>query len=265
MRKKQYVGYIAFVIGVILMSIECVRLSSPFFDKELVTSLAVNHTYVGIRSTFILDIFLTIQGYINFCGLCFVVYLLRCSYESEVRLVTKFLRDNIDDVDVCRARLAESFDAFHIFREFSSGWIAMNLIICTVCILLEVHVWITSTVSLAPFQYEHTFVLLIFLLFPIMSIGNVDCDYIWNRLLRSVSRERTTRDEEAWNRLMQFLQEQKAGQRPWQAVLAFILSTIAIFAAIQFRLWTNQQRVINIVIDKNGTIHTLHQLIENIN
>lgn len=35
---------------------------------------------------------------------------------------------------------------------------------------------------------------------------------------------------------MQFLQEQRAGSRPWQAVLAFFLSTIAIFSAIQFRL-----------------------------
>ncbi|XP_031553422.1 uncharacterized protein LOC116290517 [Actinia tenebrosa] len=264
MRKKQYAGYVAFVIGVAFVIIECIRLSCPFFDKELVTNIAVNHTYVGVHSTFILDIFLTIQGYINFCGLCYVVYLLRCSYESEVRLVTKFLRDNIDDVDLCRARLAESFDAFHIFREFSSGWIAMNLIICTICILLDLHVWITTTVPLAPFQYEHTFVLVIFLLFPMMAIGNVDCDYIWNRLLRRVSRERTTKDEESWNRVMQFLQEQKAGQRPWQAVLAFILSTIAIFAAIQFRLWSNHQGIVNIVIQKNGTLFRLGHTLQNI-
>jgi uncharacterized membrane protein YqaE (UPF0057 family) len=261
MRKKQYAGYLAFVFGVALMTIECIRLSSPFFDKNLVSPIAANRTYEGATSTFILDIFLTIQGYINFCGLCYVVYLLRCSYESDVRLVTKFLRNNIDNVDLCRARLAESFDAFHIFREFSSGWIAMNLIICTVCILLELHLWITATNELAPFQYEHTFLLLIFLLGPIISIGNVDCDYIWNRLLRNVSRQRTTQDEESWNKLMQFLQEQKAGKRPWQAVLAFILSAIAIFAAIQFRLWTgNPQRVINIVVNKNGTLLRIYQL-----
>lgn len=260
MKRKKYGGYVAFVIGLALMSVELVRLCSPFFDKSLVTVIATNHTLDGIRTSFPLTIFITVEGYINFVGFCFIIYLLRCSYVSEVGLVTKFLKQNIQDVDLCRARLAESFDAFHIFREFSSGWIALNLILSTVCILLELHVWITTTIPLVPFQYQHAFLLLAFLLGPILSIGNVDCDYIWNRLLRSVSRQRTVDKEESWNKVMQFLNEQKPGQRPWQAVLAFILSTIAIFAAIQFRLWTNQQKVINIMVDKNGTLFTVHQI-----
>lgn len=262
MKRKKYSGYIAFVFGLAMMTVELVRVCAPFFNKNLVTPTAVNHTFTGLHTSFPLTIFIYTEGYINFAGFCYIVYLLRCSYESEVGLVTKFLKQNIDDVDLCRARLAESFDAFHIFREFSSGWIALNLILTTVCILLELHVWITSTTSLVLFQYEHTFLLFAFLMGPILSIGNVDCDYIWNRLLRNVSRQRTVEKEESWNKVMQFLNEQKAGRRPWQAVLAFILSTIAIFAAIQFRLWTNQNKVINIVIDKNGTLLYIHQLKE---
>lgn len=261
MKRKKYGGYLAFLIGLVLMTVELVRLCAPFFNKDLVTAIATNHTLEGLHSSFPLTVFITVEGYINFVGFCFIIYLLRCSYESEVALVTKFLKQNIDNVDLCRARLAESFDAFHIFREFSSGWIALNLILSTVCILLELHFWITSETHLVAFQYQHTFLLLAFLMGPILSIGNVDCDYIWNRLLRNVSRQRTVEKEESWNKLMQFLNEQKAGQRPWQAVLAFILSTIAIFAAIQFRLWTNQNKVITyIVIDKNGTMLNIHQI-----
>ncbi|XP_032223480.2 uncharacterized protein LOC5522307 [Nematostella vectensis] len=259
MKRKMYSGIFIFTISLILLTVECVRLAAPFFDKSLVSDIQVNCTHKANTAIFCFDVFLTIEGYINFGGLVYIVYLLRCSYESEVKLVVKFLRQNIDDVDVCRARLAETFDAFHAFREFSSGFIALYLIVCTVCILLELHVWIVHTEPLAPFQYEHTVLLIFFLLMPIMAIGNVDCDYIWNRLLRKISRERITAEEESWNKVMQFLQEQKPGNRPWQAVLAFVLSTIAIFSAIQFRLWTNNQ-VISVFIKGNDTLELLSQL-----
>lgn len=131
--------------------------------------------------------------------------------------------------------MAEVFDAYHVFREFASGWIAMNLILCTVCLLLELHLWIIHT-RLTFFQYEHTLLLVLLLIVPIVSLGNIDVDYLWNRLVRQVSRQRTIQQEQQWDKLMQFLQEQRAGSRPWQAVLAFFLSTIAIFSAIQFRL-----------------------------
>ena len=186
-------------------------------------------------------------------------YLLRCSYESEIKLVTKFLQENIDNIDLCRARLAEAFDAYHIFREFSSGWIALNLILCTVCLFLELHVWIVKTDPLSFFQYVHSFLLLFFLMLPIISLGNVDVDYLWNRLVRQVSRQRKSEQEDSWDKIMQFLQEQRAGARPWQAVLAFFLSTIAVFSAIQFRLWSNNQKIVNVYTMTNGSLSLMQQ------
>lgn len=152
--------------------------------------------------------------------------------------------------------MAEAFDAYHIFREFASGWIALNLILCTVCLLLELHSWIVKTQPLTLFQYEHSFLLVFFLLLPIISLGNVDVDYLWNRLLRQVSRQRSTQQEQYWDKLMQFLQEQRAGSRPWQSVLAFFLSTIAIFSAIQFRLWSfdNDKSVNVYTVMANGSL-----------
>ena len=255
MKDKQFAGYAFFLGSIAIIASQCIKIAAPFFDPTLVSPMAVNQTVSGLTSLVPLHFFTVIEGYINFGGFCYLVYLLRCSYESEIRLVTKFLRHNIEDTDLCRARLAEAFDAYHIFREFASGWIAMNLILCTVCLLLELHVWIVTNQPLAPFQYEHTFLLVFFLFLPIVSLGNVDVDYLWNRLVRQVSRQRSTQQEQYWDKLMQFLQEQKAGTRPWQAVLAFFLSTIAIFSAIQFRLLTfNQQQPVNLyTILTNGS------------
>lgn len=237
MHGKQFAGYVIFLGTTILIIVNCLKYSAPFFDNDLVGQLSTNLTYIELTTTLPMNYFLAIEGIFNFGGMCYLVYLLRCSYEAEVHLVIKFLRRNIDNLDICRARLVETFDSFHRFREFASGWFAMILLTGTVCILLELHVWIVTPVPLAPFQYERLVQLVVFMITPVMALGNVDIDYIWNRLLRSVSRERTQKDEMAWDKVMQFLNEQRAGNRPWQAVLAFIISTIALFSAIQFRLW----------------------------
>ena len=255
MKEKQFAGYALFLGSVAIICSQCFKIAAAFFDPVLVSPLVRNETQSGLNSLVPLHAFTVIEGYINLGGFCYLVYLLRCSYESENRLVAKFLRHNIEDTDLCRARLAEAFDAHHIFREFASGWIALNLILCTVCLLLELHIWIVKTEPLALFQYEHTVLLIGFLLFPIISLGNVDVDYLWNRLVRQVSRQRTTRQEQYWDKLMQFLQEQKAGSRPWQAVLAFFLSAIAIFSAIQFRLWSfDKEKPIVVYTLTNGSL-----------
>lgn len=87
-------------------------------------------------------LFIIVEGYINFGGFCYLVYFLRCSYELEIRLVIKFLRYNIEDVDLCRFRLVEVFDVYYVFREFVFGWIVMNLILCIVCFFFELYLWI---------------------------------------------------------------------------------------------------------------------------
>lgn len=254
MKEKKFAGYAFFLGSIAIMCTQCVQIVAPYFDPVLVSPMAANETISGLTTIVPLHFFIVIEGFINFGGFCYLVYLLRCSYESEIRLVSKFLRENIEDIDLCRARLAEAFDAYHIFREFASGWIAMNLILCTVCLLLELHIWIVKTEPLAFFQYEHSFLLVFCLVLPILSLGNVDVDYLWNRLVRQVSRQRSLEQEDSWDKLMQFLQEQRAGSRPWQAVLAFFLSTIAIFSAIQFRLWSNNDRIVNVYTMANGSL-----------
>ena len=265
MQGKQYAGYVIFMGSIFLIVINCLKYSAPFFDSNLVSQLTVNQTELGLSNTFPIDIVLTVEGIFNYGGMCYVVYLLRCSYEAEVHLVIKFLQRNINDLDLCRARLAAAFDSFHRFREFASGWFALILLISTVCMLLELHVWIVTTIPLAPFQYARVLLLFIFMVTPIMSLGNVDVDYIWNRLFRRVSRQRTQKEEEAWDKVMQFLNEQRAGNRPWQAVLAFLISTIALFSAIQFRLWkgASHSKLMNIYQLHNGT-RVLHQQWEGI-
>ena len=176
----------------------------------------------------------------NFAGFAYIAYLLRRSFEKEVRLVSKFVNHHIEDIDVCRHRLAETFDSFHIFREFTSGWMSLNIVLGTLSILLEVHSWIAATGTLEFFRYIRLAFLLGCFILPIQALGNVSVDYLWGRMVRRISRLRRREKEHSYDKIMQFLMEQKPGARPWQSVMAFLLSTIAVFAGIQFRVLSSK-------------------------
>ena len=231
MRKTRMAGYVLFFSAVFFITIQCTHITQDLFAYG--KSLRSYYTPV--------DYFLIITGCFNFSGLAYVAYLLRRSFEKEVRLVCIFVQTHVDDVDTCRRRLAEAFDTFHDFREFTSGWMSLNVIFAIVSFLLEIHVWITSSSSQMPYyRYERLIFLLSCFVVPILAIGNVSVDYLWFRLVRQISRRRTSEKEFHWDKVMQFLQEQRPGNRPWQSVMAFILSIIAVFAAIQFRILSSK-------------------------
>ena len=152
----------------------------------------------------------------------------------------KFVVEHIDDIDICRLRLAETFDSFHTFREFMSGWMSMNIVLATIGILLELHVWIVNDGVLHYFHYERLAFLIGCFVLPIQAVGNITVDYLWGRMIRQISRQRRQEQEQHWDKIMQFLQEQRPGERPWQSVMAFLLSTIAVFAGIQFRVLSSK-------------------------
>jgi len=231
MRKTRMAGYVLFFTSIFFITIQCTRITQDLFAYGKTAAIYYKP----------IDYFLIITGCFNFSGLAYIVYLLRRSFEKEVRLVCNFVKTHIDDVDICRQRLAEAFDTFHDFREFTSGWMSLNVIFGVVSFLLEVHVWITSSTFEMPyFRYERLIFLLSCFVVPILAIGNVSVDYLWFRLVRQISRRRTAEKEFNWDKVMQFLQEQRPGNRPWQSVMAFILSTIAVFAAIQFRILSSK-------------------------
>lgn len=229
MRKTRMAGYVLFFLSVFFITVQCVRITQDIFAYG-----TKFHRFTPI------DYFLIVTGIFNFAGITYIAYLLRRSFEREVRLVCLFVQKHIDDVDICRQRLAEAFDTFHIFREFTSGWMSLNVILGVVSFLLEIHVWITATKAMPYYRYERLIFLVSCFVLPILAIGNVSVDYLWNRLVRQISRQRTSEKEFNWDKVMQFLQEQRPGNRPWQSVMAFILSIIAVFAAIQFRILSSK-------------------------
>ena len=229
MRKTRMTGYILFFGSVFFITLQCTRVTQDLYAY-------------GRRITMFTpcDYFTISIGIFNYAGIAYIVYLLRRSFEKEVRLVCKFTKDHITEVDICRQRLGETFDTFHIFREFTSGWMSLNVVFAIVSCLLEIHVWITTDTPMPYFRYERLFFIVTCLVLPILALGNVSVDYLWNRMVRQVSRMRSSVEEFNWDKLMQFLQEQRPGNRPWQSVMAFILSIVAVFAAIQFRILSSK-------------------------
>lgn len=229
MRTTRMAGYCLFFGSVFFITIQCTTLTQDIFAYGFEVSSLTPIKYFTLAT-----------GIFNFAGLVYIVYLLRRSFEKEVRLVCKFTKSNIEFVDLCRHRLAETFDTFHRFREFSSGWVSMNVLLGVIASLLEIHLWIVAPKDLTYYRYYRLFFLLLCFVLPILAIGNVSVDYLWGRLVRQISRMRNTDKEFSWDKLMQFLQEQRPGNRPWQSVMAFILSIIAVFAAIQFRILSSK-------------------------
>ena len=229
MRKSRMAGYVLFFVAIFFIILQCSRVTLSLY------AYGSDVTYFTPISYFTI-----IVGIFNFTGLTYVAYLLRRSFEKEVRLVCIFISAHIDNLDTCRQRLAEAFDTFHRFREFTSGWMSLNVILAVVSILLEVHVWITNSKPMPYFRYERLLFLIACFVVPIVAIGNVNVDYLWNRMVRQISRMRSSTKEFHWDKIMQFLQEQRLGNRPWQSVMAFILSIIAVFAAIQFRILSSK-------------------------
>lgn len=235
MPKSRVPGYALFFAGVFFITLQLSRFT--------LTLYAYGETMTAFTPVSYLTI---ITGIFNFTGLTYIAYLLRRSFEKEVGLVCMFTNSHIHNLNTCRRRLAEAFDTFHLFREFTSGWICLNVIFAVIAILLEAHVWITASQALPIFRYERIVFLGACFVAPIVALGNVNVDYLWNRLVREISRMRSadvnfSPDKEFhWDKIMQFLMEQRPGNRPWQSVMAFILSIIAVFAAIQFRILSSK-------------------------
>ncbi|XP_065667119.1 uncharacterized protein LOC101238777 isoform X2 [Hydra vulgaris] len=225
MRKTRMAGYGLFFGSIFFIAIQCSRVTQDLYAYDW------NFNYFTP-----MEYFTIVVGIFNFGGISYLAYLLRKSFEKEVRLVCKFATFYISNVDLCRLRLAATFDTFHVFREFTSGWMSMNVVFAIISTLLEIHVWIVATEKMPLYRYERLVFLFSCFILPILVIGNVSVDYLWNRLVRQISRMRNSHQEQNWDKLMQFLNEQKPGNRPWQSVMAFILSIIAVFSAIQFRL-----------------------------
>jgi len=229
MRKTRVAGYTLFLGSIFFITLQCTRVTQNLYAYG-----AEFTVYTPI------DYFTVTVGIFNFAGLVYVVYLLRRSFEKEVRLICKFAKYYIDDVDLCRKRMTETFESFHKFREFSSGWMSLNILMGVLCFLLEIHVWIVSSKSLKYYRYERLVFIVGCFALPILAIGNVSVDYLWYRMVRQISRLRSNEKEFHWDKVMQFLQEQRPGNRPWQSVMAFVLSIVAVFAAIQFRILSSK-------------------------
>ena len=247
MRKSRAAGYFLLFASLFFIALQC-TVTNVYNYGKLQRIDAVFFTYF----TLIINMF-------NFGGLAYIVYLLRRSFEKEVRLASQFVNTHIEDIDICRQRLAETFDHFHTFREFTSGWMSLNIVLATLSILLELHSWIASS-PISAYRYERLAFLLGCFILPIQVLGNVSIDYLWGRLVRSISRLRRRQNEHSYDKMMQFLLEQKPGDRPWQSVMAFMLSTIAVFAGIQFRVLSskavNSATSINDFIWNNTQLYT---------
>ena len=227
MRRSRATGYFLLFASLFFIALQCTQQNIYNYG-----------TLDRIDAIFFMYFTLIVNTF-NFAGMAYIAYLLRRSFEKEVRLVSRFVNIHIEDIDICRLRLAEIFDHFHTFREFTSGWMSLNIVLATLSILLELHSWIAES-PIGPYRYERLAFLLGCFVLPIQMLGNVSVDYLWGRMVRRISRLRRKENEHCYDKIMQFLLEQKPGDRPWQSVMAFLLSTIAVFAGIQFRVLSSR-------------------------
>ncbi|XP_071481417.1 uncharacterized protein, partial [Diadema antillarum] len=195
------------------------------------TSLSL-HSYLAIITCLCV---LTLYGVFSY-----IIYLLRISFEPQLRLDVSFVRQHVDHLDMCRAKLASTVQDFKTLRQLTNGWMVMVFGVLTWSLATQVtwnymlfshecklnwgiQMYINGLMALEN---------LMFFCLPCFAIGGASINFIWVRFRYRLLELRRARHERFWYRLLQFLREQDPVECSMRITMLFTL--IGLFVALQF-------------------------------
>ncbi|XP_071491908.1 uncharacterized protein [Diadema antillarum] len=170
----------------------------------------------------------------------YTIYLLRISFEPQLRLDVSFVRQHVDHLDLCRAKLASTVQDFKTLRQLTNGFMVMVFGLLTMSVATQV-TWIYILLShdcklnLMTDMYINALVAienLTFFCLPCFAIGGASINFIWVRFRYRLLELRRARHERFWYRLLQFLREQDPVECSMRITMLFTL--IGLFVALQF-------------------------------
>ncbi|XP_072168336.1 uncharacterized protein [Diadema setosum] len=170
----------------------------------------------------------------------YIIYLLRISFEPQLRLDVSFVRQHVDHLDLCRAKLASTVQDFKTLRQLTNGFMVMVFGLLTMSVATQV-TWIYMLLShdcklnLMTDMYINALVVMENLTFfglPCFAIGGASINFIWVRFRYRLLELRRARHERFWYRLLQFIREQDPVECSMRITMLFTL--IGLFVALQF-------------------------------
>ncbi|XP_054750388.1 uncharacterized protein LOC129256101 isoform X1 [Lytechinus pictus] len=189
----------------------------------------------------IIEVLSVTAGMLLYGVFCHTIFHLRCSFEIECNLLLAFFIENEGYLDRCRMRLAETYRDYRIFQSAVRSWVAF---IVSIGILgLTIHLSWNYDVYSGNEKLNISskdLILLNVLIFseklmiislPVIAVGGMDLSYLWRHFQLALSRNRRSKQEYFWDRLIYYLRDMKENDQG-TGVTAF-LSVVSLYTGLK--------------------------------
>ncbi len=173
-------------------------------------------------------------GLAMYACFCFIVFKLRQSYLSEFRdVVNKVQRQDVS-TNQAKALIQRAFNKFRDFRRVVGIWATWSFAVGTFGVFLQLS-W-NYSIDTSEHQDDDLVTMfavnlwsekLMFLIQPFYTIGGMNADYIWRKLMRMLTE--TLQDEDQSDRLHKILGHMKRIDTSIQWIQPTIALTLAGF------------------------------------
>ncbi|XP_038047596.1 uncharacterized protein LOC119721589, partial [Patiria miniata] len=148
---------------------------------------------------------------------CYLMLLMRLSFQKQQRLELSFLWRHAGQVDVCRGRLALYAQDLGSMCRLVSAWVIMVVAVSTWAFTTQIsrdYLAISSDLKLKNANLVVNINIMIwsenfmFLILPLVALGGFDLNKTWVQFVRNVSQMRSEAQEVFWDKLLVFCEEQ---------------------------------------------------------
>ncbi|XP_071796550.1 uncharacterized protein [Asterias amurensis] len=202
----------------------------------------VQSTSDGVHTQISLDVGLVCM--LVFGAFCYLMLLLRISFQKQLHLELAFLRRHEGSLDVCRRRLTLYAGELGSMSMLVFIWIIFIVAVSTWGFTTQIS-WnylrmSNTTGSTSPRQsriQNHLDFLIwsedfMFLALPLVAVGGINLNRLWIQLKRGISQMRTVPNEDFWDRIMVFCQEQSPMRKVKVPTLMF--SALGLILGLKF-------------------------------
>ncbi|XP_071804661.1 uncharacterized protein [Asterias amurensis] len=181
-------------------------------------------------------IFVSIIGLAIYTLFWYNILVMRTALATELNLVIVFIKRNTGNLDLCRRRVFEINHDFRILHVLLAT--LMPFIVASSVLGLTVHItWnyqIYSEKDKGIAMRNLLINIFIFtskcfiLILPLLAVGGINIDFIWQQFNYALMRQRNSRHEEFWERLLGFTAELQDERKAGHNLMLF-LSLISLY------------------------------------
>ena len=176
-----------------------------------------------------------------FGAFCYLMLLLRLSFQKQQRLELAFLQRHAGALDVCRRRLAMYAGELGSMVRLVSIWIIFDFTVSTLAFTTQIcwnYLMMNPDLMIRNVSIEYNIAVFIwsenimFLTLPLIAVGGIDLNRLWVQFKRRVSQMRCEAQEDFWDKIIAFFEEQSPVTEV--ETLTLVFSALGLFLALKF-------------------------------